>query len=161
VNSFHSRFDVLGRDQAHRYVDSANHQNILFRFDLARDIDRQFSVAGINLARLQRTSECTRHSTSGGANDIVDGRGMGLFQLCRVNLVVFRNSSVNAKNYRLGFARQMGYAEWSLLSFEAGFGNINDITHVFVLSHFQNRCQDYSTCHLCDFIRRINLDQRE
>jgi hypothetical protein len=28
------------------------------------------------LARLQRTSKCTHHSTSGGANDVVNGRGM-------------------------------------------------------------------------------------
>jgi hypothetical protein len=57
-------------------VDSADHQHILLRFDFTGNIGRQFSIAGIDLARLQRTSECTHHSTSGGANDVVNGRGM-------------------------------------------------------------------------------------
>ena len=73
VHPFHGRLYVLRSHQAHRYVDSADHQHTFLSFNLARNIGRQFSIAGIDLARLQRTSECTHHSTSGGANDVVDG----------------------------------------------------------------------------------------
>jgi len=57
-------------------VDSPDDQHILFRFDFAGNIGGQFSIAGIDVARFQRTSKCTHHSTGGGGNDVVDGRGM-------------------------------------------------------------------------------------
>jgi hypothetical protein len=63
---------LFGGDQAHRHVDAADDQNTFFRLYLSDYFGGQLSVAGINLARFQRTSEGAHHSTSGRGNDIVD-----------------------------------------------------------------------------------------
>jgi hypothetical protein len=73
VYPFYCGFDVFRRHQAHGHVDSPDHQHILLCFDLAGNVGGQLSIAGIDLARFQRTSECTHHSTSGRGNDVVNG----------------------------------------------------------------------------------------
>ena len=73
VYPFYCGLGVFRRHQAHGHVDSPDHQHILLCFDLAGNIGGQLSIAGIDLARFQRTSECTHHSTSGRGNDVVNG----------------------------------------------------------------------------------------
>ncbi len=63
VNAFYHRFRFVRCDQKHRYVDAPNHQDAVFAFHLAGDVSRQTPVAGIDLARFQRTSEGSEHST--------------------------------------------------------------------------------------------------
>jgi hypothetical protein len=63
---------VRGSHQAHRYVNAADNQYIVLRFHIAGYIRSQLAVAGIDLARFQRTSKGTHHSTSGCSDDVVN-----------------------------------------------------------------------------------------
>jgi hypothetical protein len=121
------------RFQAHSYVNAANDEYAILSFHLPGYIRGQFSVAGIDLARFQRASKSAHHSTGGRRNDIVNRRRMGLLQLCRVHFVVLGNGPVDTVDYRLGLARQMRDAKRPLPALDARFGNINDITHDFLL----------------------------
>jgi hypothetical protein len=76
VYPFDCSFNVFQRYQAHRHVDSPDDQHILLRFDLSGNIGGQLSITSIDLARFQRTSKGTHHSTSGCGDDVVNGRGM-------------------------------------------------------------------------------------
>jgi hypothetical protein len=99
-------------------VDSPDHQYALLCFYLTRYIRRQSSITGIDLARFQRTSEGTHHSTGGCTNYIVNRRRMRLLQLRRINFVVFGDRPVHAEDNRLGLSGQVGDAKRSLLSFD-------------------------------------------
>jgi hypothetical protein len=117
----------------HGHVDAANDEHAILRFHLSGYIRGQFSVAGVDLARFQRASKRTDHSTGGRRNDIVDGGGMRLLQLCWVNFVVLGDRPMDTEDHRLGLAWQMRDAEGSLPALDSRFGNINDITHDFLL----------------------------
>jgi hypothetical protein len=61
------------RHQAHRHVDATDDKYTFFGLYFAGYLGGQFAVAGIDLARFQRTSESPHHSTRGRRNDVVDG----------------------------------------------------------------------------------------
>jgi len=65
VGALHRRASLFWRHQAHGHVDAANDQNAFLRFHFSGYICRQLSVAGIDLARFQRTSKCPQHSALG------------------------------------------------------------------------------------------------
>jgi hypothetical protein len=124
---------------AHRYVNSADDQYTLLHFNFSGYIRGQLSIAGIDMARFQRTSEGTHHSTCGCGDHIVNGRGVRLFQLCWVNFVVLRNGPVDAEGHWLWLAGQVRNSEGSLLSFDPRLRDINNITHGFLLSTRKNQ----------------------
>jgi len=70
LDCFPCRFS---RHQMHGHVNAANDEYTLLCFQLSGYIRGQFSVAGIDLARFQRTSKSAHHSTGGRRNDIVNG----------------------------------------------------------------------------------------
>src|SRR3982074_3371030 len=98
-------------------MDSTDDQDAVLGLNLARNLSRQPPVAGIDVARLQRTSKGTEHSTSSGCDDIIDGRSVGFGQGRRIHFVVLRDGAVHAENYRLRLARNMGDAKRSFLAF--------------------------------------------
>src|SRR6266852_4998258 len=63
----------LRRQQAHRHVNAADNKHTLLSLHLSGYFSGQFSVARVDLARFQRTSEGAHHSTRGCRNDIVNG----------------------------------------------------------------------------------------
>ena len=73
VHTLDPLLDLFWSYEAHRYVDSADYQHSVLRFDLSCNLSSQPPVAGINLARFQRASKRADHSTGGGRNDIVQG----------------------------------------------------------------------------------------
>jgi hypothetical protein len=85
-------------------VNAADDQDTLFGLHLSGYFGGQPSVAGIDLARFQRTSKSAHHSTSGRRNDIVDRRGMRFLQGRRINFVVLSDGSMDTVDHRLGFA---------------------------------------------------------
>jgi len=70
LDRFSCRFRRL---QLHSHVNAPNDEHALLRFHLSRYVRGQFRIAGIDLARFQRASKSTHHSTGGRRNDIVNG----------------------------------------------------------------------------------------
>jgi hypothetical protein len=46
-------------------VNAPDHKDVSFELNFARSIRTQLIVAGVDMARLQRASECSRESTGG------------------------------------------------------------------------------------------------
>ena len=110
---------LFRRDQAHRHMDAADYKYTFLSFHLSGDFGGQLSVAGIDLARFQRTSKCAHHSTSGRGDDVVDSGSVRLSQGSRIDFVVFRDGPVHTENYRLRFAWQMSNAKRPLTAFDS------------------------------------------
>ena len=125
--------------QTHRHMDAADDKYAFLRLDLSGNFGGQFSVAGIDLARLQRTSEGAHHSTSGRRNNIVNGRRVRFLQSCRVNFVVLGDGPMDTVDHRLGLAWQMCDTKGSLPAFDSRLRGIDDITHGLLLSELHNR----------------------
>jgi hypothetical protein len=53
-----------------------NDQDVLFQFDIATDVAYNTRWPRVNLARIQRTAECSGQSTTGSGDDVIKGRGM-------------------------------------------------------------------------------------
>jgi hypothetical protein len=100
----------FGSDEAHGHVNTPDDEHAVLGFHFSGHVSREFAVAGIDLARFQRTSEGAKHSTSGGADDIVDGCGVRVFQFGGIDFVVLGNGTMNAVDDRLGFSGKMGDA---------------------------------------------------
>src|SRR6266404_4095126 len=115
--------------EPHLRVDPADHQGTLFLFNLSYDLSRQSATAGIDMARFQRTSKGTNHSTCGRSNHIVESRGMRFAQLCGVHLVVFRDGAVDAEENGVRFARQFGNAQRPHATFNVNMRGVHDIAH--------------------------------
>ena len=86
-------------------------------------------MAGVNLARFQRTSEGAEHSTGGCGNDIVDCGGVRLCQFRGINFVMLGDGAVDAEYYGHGFAGQVRDAQRPLAPFYMGFRNVNNLVH--------------------------------
>ena len=118
-----------GSHKAHPQMDAANNQDALFCFDLARHIGSKLSVAGIDLARFQRSPKGTHHSTGGCRNHIVDGRGVRFPQFCWFDFAVLGDGPVDTVYDRLSLAGEISNAERPFTAFNPGLRNINYITH--------------------------------
>jgi hypothetical protein len=107
----------FGRDQAHLHMDAPDYQHTVLSLNLTSNLSCQKPVAGIDVARFQRTSEGTKHSTRSRRDDIIDRRSVRFSQRRRIHFVVLRDGTVHAENHRLQFARNMGYTQGALLAF--------------------------------------------
>ena len=74
-------------------VNSPNHQDVVLGLDLSSNFRRQSFVAGVDLARFQRTPEGADQSAAGGRHHVIKCRGMRLCNLW-ANVIVFGHSSV-------------------------------------------------------------------
>jgi hypothetical protein len=117
VDALYNRPGFFWRDQAHLDMDTPDYQHTVLSLNLTSNLSCQSPVAGIDVARFQRTSKGTKHSTRGGRDDIIDRRGVRFSQRRWIHLVVLRDSTVHAENHRLRFARNIGYTEGALLAF--------------------------------------------
>jgi hypothetical protein len=57
VNAFDFVFKLRAGDQAHGHMDPADDQDVVFGLDFAGYLRSELAVAGIDLARIQRTSK--------------------------------------------------------------------------------------------------------
>jgi hypothetical protein len=107
----------LWRDQAHLHMDAPDYQHTVLSLNLASNLSCQSPVAGIDVARFQRTSKGTKHSTRSGRYDIIDRRSVRFGQRRRIHFVVLCDCPVHTENHRLRFARNIGYTKGALLAF--------------------------------------------
>ena len=91
---------IVRRFEPVAYVNAPDHEDLFFELDLARGLRSKLVVAGIDLARLQRASECARESAGGRSYDVIQGRGVRRIS-ARRDLVVFGDLGMNAKDDRL------------------------------------------------------------
>jgi hypothetical protein len=131
--ALHSRSGLFGGDQAHLHMDAADNQNAFVCSDFACYFGGQLSITGIDLARFQRTSKGSHHSTGGCGNDVINRRGVRLSQFPRINFVMFGDCPMNAVYDRLRLAGQVGNSEGPLSPFNSGLRNVNNVTHRFLL----------------------------
>src|SRR5258708_14951279 len=121
-------------------MDKADDQHTILSLHLSGYFGGQFSVAGVDLARFQRTSESAHHSTSGSRNNIINGGGVRLLQRSRVNFVVLGDCPMDTVNHRLELTGQMCNAKRSLSAYDARFRGIDDVAHGrLLLSELDNR----------------------
>jgi hypothetical protein len=117
VNALYDGPRFFWRDQAHLDMDAPDYQHTVLRLNLTGNLSCQSPVAGIDVARFQRTSKGTKHSTRSGRDDIIERRSVGFRQRGRIHFVVLGDGAVHAENHRLRFARNVGDANRSLLAF--------------------------------------------
>ena len=105
------------RDQAHLDMDAPDDQNTVLSLNLTSNLSCQTPVAGIDVARFQRTSKRPKHSTRSGRDDIIERRSVRFGQRRRIHFVVLRDGTVHTENHRLRFARNIGDTKGSVLAF--------------------------------------------
>ena len=101
VDALYNRPRFFRRDQAHLDMDPPDDQHPVLSLNLTGNLSRQPPVAGIDLARFQRTSKSSHHSTGGCRNDVINRRSVRLFQFLRINFVMFGNCPMDAVYDRL------------------------------------------------------------
>src|SRR6202007_2147705 len=116
-------------NQVHGNVNAADHQDTIFLLHLSGYICRKLPVARVNLARFQRASEGTHHSTSRRRDHVVDSGSMRLLQFSGIHFIVLRDRSMNTVNNRLRFTRQMCDPEGTTFALNPRFRNINNLGH--------------------------------
>ncbi len=72
---------------------------------------QELAVAGIDLARFQRTSKSAHHSTCGRSDYVVQRGGVGSRELGGVDLVVLGDGPVDAEDDGLRLTGQVGNAQ--------------------------------------------------
>jgi hypothetical protein len=105
------------RDQSHLDMDAPDYQHTVFSLNLTSNLSCQSPVAGIDVARFQRTSKGPKHSTRSGRDDIIDRRSVRFSQRSGIHFVVLRDGTVHTENHRLRFARNIGDTKRAFLPF--------------------------------------------
>jgi hypothetical protein len=112
-------------------VDAPDNQNVSFQPDLASDFGNQFAIAGINLARLQRTAKSTGQSAACCGHNVIQS-GCARREFVRRDLVMLGNFRMHAKWHRLLFRRQPGKSQGPNLPFDPNPRRVNGL---FVFRH--------------------------
>ena len=126
VDPPHGLFVIHGGLEVVRDPNSPNDEYPFFLLYLAHHVTPQTTVARGNLARLQRASEGTRESASGGRNHVVEGRG----DLCLdVHSVVCGDRTVDPELHRVHRGREIRTAERALHTLDPDVGGVYDFAH--------------------------------
>ena len=94
-------------------VDPPDNEDPVFGLDFTSDFRCELTVAGVNLTRFQRASECTRESPARGRNHIIQG-GRPLVEVIRSHPVVPSHVAVHPESDGLVFRGQIGKPNWTL-----------------------------------------------
>ena len=87
---------VRRRPQLVLHVNALDHQHVSFQLNLADHFGRQLVVAGINLARFQRTSKSPGESAAGRGHDVIQSCDVR-WKRSRRNFVVLGDFRVHPK----------------------------------------------------------------
>ena len=107
------------------HMNSPQHEHLGLEFYLTNGLTREPTVAGTDLARLQRAPEGTEESASGGGHDVVDGGGMGVRDI--LDTVVCGDCAVRTKQHRLSLRGQPCLAEWADAAYDAHVRTVGDL----------------------------------
>jgi hypothetical protein len=90
---------MSGRFEPVLYVNAPDHKDVSVKLDLAGGLRSVLIIAGVDLARFQRASECPRESTRGRGHDVIQRRGMRRI-IVRGDLVMLGDLGMDAKDDR-------------------------------------------------------------
>jgi hypothetical protein len=110
------------------HVNAADHEYIVFQFDLTYRFPYQASTRCIDLTRLQRASKGSRKSTCGGGDNVIKRRGAG-FRDCGRNPVVLGDRAVDSENDRLRLGREIRFTHRPFHTLYSDLGTINYVGH--------------------------------
>jgi hypothetical protein len=79
----------------------------VFHLDVALGLRRQVAFARLDLARLQRATQCSGQSTRGRGDDVIEGGGLRLVG-ARGCLVVLGDFVMHAEEHRFALGRKVG-----------------------------------------------------
>ena len=88
-------------------VDPPDNEHSVFGLNFTSDFSCELTVAGVNLTRFQRASQCTGESTTRGRNHIIQG-GRPWVEVIRSQAVVPGHVAVHPESDGLVFRGQIG-----------------------------------------------------
>ena len=91
---------VRRRSELVAHVNASDHKHVTIELNFSDCFRTKPVIASVDLARLQRASECSCESTGGRGNDIIQGCGMRWISI-RGNLVMLSDLGMNAEDDRL------------------------------------------------------------
>ena len=94
-------------------VDPPDNEDPVFGLDFTSDFSCELTVAGVNLTRFQRASQCTGESPARGRNHIIQG-GRPWLEVIRSHAVVPGHVAVHPEGDGLVFRRQIGKSNRTL-----------------------------------------------
>ena len=100
VNALNNPPLVCRRSELVAHVNASDHKHVAIELNFSDCFRTKPVIASVDLARLQRASECSCESTGGRGNDIIQGCGMRWISI-RGNLVMFSDLGMYAEDDRL------------------------------------------------------------
>jgi hypothetical protein len=85
------------------HVNAPDHKDVSLELNFSDGLRSKLVVAGIDMARLQRPSECPRQSARGRCYNVIQRGGMRRVGIWR-DLVVFGDLGMDAEHYRFFLA---------------------------------------------------------
>jgi hypothetical protein len=107
---------LLAGLQPQPHMNAPDDKYVFFQLDFTHRFAHQPSGGRINVTRLQRAPKGSGKSTCCRRDDVIECRGARL-----------RDGAVDAKDYRLRFGREIGFANRSLHAPDADFRTVDKL----------------------------------
>lgn len=108
------------------HSDALDHEDLVLEHHIPLRLRRKPAAASIDLARLQRATQCSRQSTGRRSDDIVKSRRM-VRVLAGSGSVVLSNLSMGAEYDRVGLRGQIGLADRPTLADDPDTRHVLDL----------------------------------
>jgi hypothetical protein len=99
VNPLNCLPSVRRRFELVAHVNAPDHKDVSLELNFSCGLRSELVVTGIDMARLQRPSECPRESACGRCHDVIQRRGMRRVGVWR-DLIVLGHLGMDAENNR-------------------------------------------------------------
>lgn len=109
-------------------VDAFEDQHLVLDLDLAAHLGGQPALAGIDVARLQRTCQGAGESAACGGDQVIDRRGVRRRDLW-ADAVVLGDGAVHAERHGARLGGQISKSQRPDLSFDSDLGDVGDVGH--------------------------------
>jgi hypothetical protein len=107
-------------------VDAPDNQHTPIHFNFADDFGNEFAIAGVNLARFQRTAKSAGQSAAGSGHNIIQ-RGCARREFARRDLVMLSYFRVHAKMHGFLLCWQVSQPQRSDLALDPHPGRVDNI----------------------------------
>ena len=131
MDAFYGRTIFIVSDDVIDHMNAADYEYVTFSLNFTSNLSRQVLVAGIYLARLQRTPEGADESTSGRGHNVINRCRVGLVHLFRRDSVVLGNCAVNSKMNRLRLRREICQPRGSGNAIDMDLRDVYNFRHTF------------------------------